>query len=283
MSLSGSSSGLHADPAARHEAELAVGDHGFTRREPVLDDGLGAARPGDGDRPQVHRLIRLDDVDELTLRAGLNGDRRNHDRRRIGRQRHDDVDELARPEPAIVVGKRALDPDGAGRLVHRVVDERNSAVRRRTGVVGCTRLDTQRSLRQVALEIRQLRFRDAERNVDGRDLVDDDERRGVVGADQVAVVDDERAGSSGDGRRDRRVFELHLGVLDGGAIGADRRVERGGRRRAGLDLLARDEAALSECLVSLRLSFRVRRLREIALEVRLRPAGASPPADADPA
>jgi hypothetical protein len=49
-----------------------------------------------------------------------------------------------------------------------------------------------------------------------------DDRRGVVGAHQVALVHLQQAGAAADRRGDGRVVELHLGALDIGAIGGDR-------------------------------------------------------------
>ena len=144
-----------------------------------------------------------------------------------------------------------------------------------------TRLDAQRALRQVLLEHRQLRFGNAERHVDRRDLVDDDQRRRVVGAHEIALVDHQRAGAAGDRRGDRRVLELDLGVLDGGAVGADRRLERrrGGARR--IDLLARRDAARGELLRALAPGLPRWPPAPVALQRRLRPASARPRAAAD--
>ena len=65
-------------------------------------------------------LIGLDDVDVLSVRARLHGDRRHDDRARIGGQPHAHVDELTGPEPAIRIRERGLDPDRAGRLIDRL-------------------------------------------------------------------------------------------------------------------------------------------------------------------
>ena len=106
------------------------------------------------------------------------------------------------------------------------------------------------------------------RHVDRRDLVDDDERRLIVGADQIAGVDHQRAGSAGDRRADGRVLQLHFRVLDGGAIGGDVGFERRRGRARGVALLARDDAALDELLGALHDRLGVRGLRGVALEVR---------------
>ena len=98
--------------------------------------------------------------------------------------------------------------------------------------------------RHVAPQVRQQRFGKGERDVDRRDLVDGDERRLIVGAHQVAGVDHQRAGAAGDRRADGGVLQLHLRVLDRGAIGGERGLERGDAGARGVALLARDDAAL---------------------------------------
>jgi hypothetical protein len=126
---------------------------------------------------------------------------------------------------------------------------------------------TQRALPQVAFEVRQLRFRDAERDVDRRNPVDDDQRRRVVGPHEITLVHHERARASRDGRLDGRVLELYLRVFDGGAIRFHGRVQRRSGRSARLHFLARDQAARRERLVASSLRSGVRRLRQIAGEV----------------
>ena len=51
--------------------------------ESLLDHRLGAGEPRDGDRPQLHGLVRLDDVDVVAVRTRLDGNRRHDDGGRI--------------------------------------------------------------------------------------------------------------------------------------------------------------------------------------------------------
>ena len=80
----------------------------------------------------------------------------------------------------------------------------------------------------------------------------------------------QRAGAAGNRRRDRRVLQLHARVLDRRAIGADRRVERGGAGVLRVELFVRGDAAIDEVLVALGLRGGVGGLRLIALEVGFR-------------
>ena len=61
----------------------------------------------------------------------------------------------------------------------------------------------------------ELRLGHGERDVDRRELVDDDERRRVVGANQIALVHHQGAGAPRHRRGDRRVLQLNARVLAG--------------------------------------------------------------------
>jgi hypothetical protein len=130
-------------------------------------------------------------------------------------------------------------------------------------------VDLEGALRHVLLQVGQPRLGNGERDVDGRDLVDDHERRRVVGADEVALVDHQGAGAPRDRRRDGRVLHLHLRVVDGRAVGLDRGFEGGRARPARLELLGRRDAAAGEVGVALRDDPGVGRLRDVALEIGL--------------
>ena len=66
--------GLDADAGAWHQAEMAVGHDGVTGHESLLDQGLGADVPRNGDRPHFDGLICLDDEDVEAIGPGLHGD-----------------------------------------------------------------------------------------------------------------------------------------------------------------------------------------------------------------
>ncbi len=69
-------------------------------------------------------------------------------------------------------------------------------------------------MRHVAFDRRELRFGQRERNVHRRDLVDGDDRRRVVGANEIARVHLEQTRAAVERRGDCRVIELHAGVLN---------------------------------------------------------------------
>ena len=122
---------LHADPAARHEPQVTVGHDGIAGLTPAGKHRLAPADPVHGDGTHLDGLVRLHHEHVRPLLAGLHRDRRDDDRLRIRGQRHDDVDELAGPEPPIGVRKRPFDANRAGVLVNGVVDERRSGRPRR--------------------------------------------------------------------------------------------------------------------------------------------------------
>ena len=102
----GASSPFDADPAARHEAQLAVRHDGFARLEPALDDCFLASRALDHNRAVFDRAVRFDHERVLALLADLDRRGRHDDGPGVVGERDRDVDELARPQPAIVVRER---------------------------------------------------------------------------------------------------------------------------------------------------------------------------------
>jgi hypothetical protein len=116
--------------AAWHQTQVTVGDDGLTRLEATLDHGLRGRRAPDGHRTQIDLLLPVDDEHIGSLLPGLYGNRRHHDRIRVRAQRDHDIHVLARPQPAIGIGERALNLDRARRLIDGVVDEGDATDRR---------------------------------------------------------------------------------------------------------------------------------------------------------
>ena len=122
---------------------------------------------------------------------------------------------------------------------------------RRAGVVRRQRLDLHRPLRHVALQLRQPRLRDAERDVNRRHLVDDHERRHVVGADQVALVDHQRAGPARRcGAAIVAYWSWTVAFSTVARSASRRRLERRRRRHRRVDLLLGGDAARRQILIS---------------------------------
>ena len=125
-------------------------------------------------------------------------------------------------------------------------------------------------LPHVALQRGQLRFGNREAStLIGDELVDDDERRRVVGAHEIARVHHQRAGAAGDRRRDRRVLQLDARVVDRGAIGGDRRRSSASAFALAVSTCSRVAMPrVGEIDETLRLHVGVGRLRDVALQVR---------------
>jgi hypothetical protein len=102
------------------------------------------------------------------------------------------------------------------------------------------------------------------------DLIDDHERRLIVGAHEVALVHHQRAGASADRCGDRRVLQLHFRVLDRSLVGIDGRVQGRDRGTRGVHLLACGDSSLRELVKALGLLRGICGLSDVAIEVRLR-------------
>ena len=77
--------GFDGDPGTRRQPQLAIGHDGLSGLQATLDDDVVAVDPGDLDRPGLDGRVRLDDVHELALLAGLHRRVRHDDRVRIRR------------------------------------------------------------------------------------------------------------------------------------------------------------------------------------------------------
>ena len=83
-------------------------------------------------------------------------------------------------------------------------------------------LDLEVALGHVVADVCEVLVGEGEGDIDGLDLGDVDEGAGgVVGRDEVALVDEEAAGFPVYRGDDRGVAQLELGVLDGGLGDAD--------------------------------------------------------------
>ena len=107
----------------RYQSKLAVRDHLLTGGESFRDDCLPIRTAIENHRTGLNRHVRLDHKNELALLTVLQGLRRHHDGVGLLGQGQYHVHKLARPQPPVSVRKLSLQLDGAGGLVHRVVDE----------------------------------------------------------------------------------------------------------------------------------------------------------------
>jgi hypothetical protein len=295
--------GPDLDLGATGEARLSIRHDLLAGLQPAGDDGLVALRARGHDAACFHRRVGLHHEHEDALLARLQRLRGDDEGVGLHGQRERDVGELARPQSPFLVGEGRLEPDGAGRRVDRVVDERHRTPHGSRLAAG-HRVHRQRGLGHVALDLGQLLLGNGERHVDRLHLIDDEQRRVVRAGrpDDVALVHAEAAGPAVHGRADRRVTELQakalhrrlvgahglLGAADGrlvgihgllraphvGLVGAKGRGERLG---VGLDLvvlLARDELLADQIGIPPLLHLGVGGLGLVAHQVRARLADA---------
>src|SRR2546422_110274 len=121
--------GLDLDARAGHQPELAVGHHPVAGGQSLLDDRVGADVSARNDLTNLDRQVGPDQVYVRSRLTRLDGLRRYEDRVPFGRQGHDDVDELTGPETPSLIREAGLEPDGPGRRVDHVVDERERSLR----------------------------------------------------------------------------------------------------------------------------------------------------------
>src|SRR5205823_14889465 len=140
----------------------------------------------------------------------------------------------------IGVRKGTLQFDRPGGHVHGVIHEREGAGLFAARVVLRTRAHRQFTHVHVALDRRQLGFRNRKRDVNRLHLVDGHQIH-AVGHHHVALLYREVAGTSVYGRADFGVAQLHARVVDRGFTGPDRGLDtldggfvRGHRLRYGI-------------------------------------------------
>jgi hypothetical protein len=133
---------------------MAVDHHRVSRHEPVLDHGFLTGDARDGDRTHVDRLIGLHEIDVRAVGTGLHRQRRDHGGGGFRHQAHHDVNELSWPQLPVGIRKGRFDLDGAGGLIDRVIDERDSAGCEMAFAARRACFDTQGTARHVASQIR---------------------------------------------------------------------------------------------------------------------------------
>src|SRR5439155_16993374 len=193
----------------------------FAAGQSLLDDRVGADVSARNDLTSPGRQVGPDQVYVRSRLTRLDGWRRYEDRVPFGRQGHDDVDELTGPETPSLIREAGLEPDGPGRRVDHVVDERERSLRPGQRLPGGVHLHLQAPLGHPPLDFGELLLGNREADVKRRDLVDVQEDR-VVALDQVAGVHDQVPRAAADRGADVAIVELQPRVLDGGPIGTHR-------------------------------------------------------------
>ena len=219
--------------------------------------------------PDCHGVVWIDDIGVGPGRTLLHDACGNGQAVVPGIDEQSRVDELARPEPARLVGKIGLELDRAGGLQDLVVDEAEHALIQQRRIILIVGKDRERrlGLLLLLLDLRQDRLRKREDQRNRIELRDDDEAVRGRRADDVADVDLTNPDHAIDRRRQARVAELHLRRIDQCLIGLDGRHQLPDLRLLGFEQLRSGPALLPQCGVAGEIGLGVDELGLIALEI----------------
>ena len=129
-------------------------------------------------------------------------------------------DQNSRPQRFVVVVHDAAHGDHAGGGIHRILDHGDLAVLGRF-VARDGRDHLGRSGRHGVAQIDQHALRNGEGHVDRRHLVDDGERRGIGGTDEISDLDVGGADPPRERRANHRVAFLDLQIVQRRLVGLD--------------------------------------------------------------
>ena len=136
------------------------------------------------------RLVVFDDEGEVAFRAALDDHFRHHDGPLLNGQQQAGVDELARPEPQIGVGKRRFEFELTGGGINLIVNHGEFAFAHDIRIALTEGQDSEAGVRPLALLLDRAQglFREQEDDGDRLELGDDHDARQIAGANDVALV-----------------------------------------------------------------------------------------------
>src|SRR5271157_980749 len=231
------------DPRSGLQAVLPGRDDLFAGCDAVIDDGDPIADLADFKGPRFDGTVRFDEVGVVSVWPALQRPRRHrHHIRRSARQQPD-VEELAWPQGAILVGESALDAHRARSLRDLVVENRQRALGQLPVVVPAHREDADRTGFQRGPDGGELAFRQGEDDRDRLELSYDNEAGCIGRMNDVALIHQPDAGSAAQRRGNCRIAELRLRAVDRRPIALDLRLELRHRGALRIELLLRGEVA----------------------------------------
>ena len=200
---------------------MSGGDDAIAVGHACGDDGRIAGGRADLDGTRLHGVILRDDPGEQPLRSALDRGIGDGDRVVARFHQHPGIDEFARPERVVGVGKHRLEPDGGRCRVDGVVDQQQRAGAQGDFVVlvECRYLDRAAALRPANL----IDIGRRQRENDGAGLRQHQigERFDIGGMYHVARIDQPDADAAVAWRLDIGVVELCLGRLDRRGVGSN--------------------------------------------------------------
>ena len=209
----------------------------------------------------MHLALRIDHIDEGAGGAALHRAGRHHDHLLQGIDRQPHIDELARPELLVGVGKFGLELHCAGRLIDLVVDHLQRALVDQCAGVGLQRLHRQRTFGEGRIDLRHVLLRQVENHVDRLELGEHHQPAGVGRAHHIADVDQADAGAAVDRRGDLGVAENGARIVDRRLIGFHLRLELRDQSALRVGLLPIDRIARCEPFITLEVEPRIGELR----------------------
>src|SRR6202040_3423746 len=215
--------GLYSD--ALGQPILPVDDDPLAWRQPLGDDGDAVLNRSDVDGASLDSVIRLDNIGVIAIRAvldGLRGHRRDFP---PGREDYAQADELAGPQPFVIIVKARLEVNRASRLVNGVVNQCQLAFGELLLAVPTVGIDDQRRTLMVLPHVVESLLRQCEAHKDRLHLRDRDKRRVVVRMHEIALVDEFRAEAPVDWRADIAIAEIEFGGIDLRLITLDRSLQ----------------------------------------------------------
>ncbi|MPM55205.1 hypothetical protein SDC9_101998 [bioreactor metagenome] len=249
------------DLCAFAQAVYAVGHHLVAGLQIAHHAHAVAIRGAHGDLALSDGVVRLHQIHVVVLhRRGGHGE---HVLQQVHLQLH--VDELVGEQPAVGVVESCLGLDGAGRGVDGVVQRIHAALGQQLFLVAVPQLDGQilpggHASRQRA----HVHFGQREHRVDGLDLRDGDQPRGVRWVDHVAQIRLAQAKPPGNRRGDACVAQLQLGRIHLRLVRGDRAFVLAHQRGLGVHLLVGDGVLRLQLFVTLKIKLGVLEQRLIA-------------------
>lgn len=239
--------GLQAVLPGRHDL--------FASGQAIINNCNAVADPADFKGPSLRLLVGLNHISVVAVWPALERSRWHRHHVRLSPRQQPNVEKLARPQCAMLVGESPLETHRPRSLRDLVVENRQGALGQLPVVVAAHREDVHRTRFQRRLDGSELTLRQSEDDRDRLELRDNDEARRIGGMHDVALIDQSDAGPAGDRGGNRRVVELGLCAIDRRLIALNLRIELRYHGALRIDLLYRGKVARRQIAEALQVEF----------------------------
>ena len=243
----------------------AVHDHHITGGQTGLYGGLSTLYLTHADRADGHGPVGVDQIDEGTLGALLDGRRRDDDDILSDLRQQAGIDELVGEQLIILVFKQGLKPHGPGVGIDLIVDGQKMSHGQLFALITVKghNLRPPAGL-ELAEHLGNVVLGQGKDDRDGLKLGDDHQPVGVGGMDDIPRIHQTQTDPAADRGRDPAVDQLQLGVIDLPLVGLDRPFVLPHQGLLGVELLFGDGVLLPEIPVSLQVEDGVLQERLVA-------------------